>query len=141
MSSRISRERLFMGVADLYADRATCIRGRVGAVAVRGGRIVATGYNGAPAGLVHCLDEGCLEVNGHCVRAVHAEANLVAWAAREGIPLLGVTLYCTTQPCLPCSKLLVNAGVKTVYYRDDYDGEAMELVEDLGLELVIFDED
>lgn len=120
MSSRTQRSELFMGIAKLYAERSTCKRGHVGAVAVREGRVVAAGYNGAPSGQRHCLEIGCELVNEHCVRAVHAEANLVAWAARTGTPLLGTGVWSTTRPCLACTKLLANAGVVGVVFLEDY---------------------
>lgn len=134
-SERMPRHTLYMGVADLYSQRATCRRASVGAVAVRDGRIIAAGYNGAPAGLVHCLEEGCILVAGHCVRAVHAEANLVSWAARTGTALDQVEIYTTSQPCLACAKLLVNAGVVRVVFRDRYSGDRMDLIQDLGLKV------
>lgn len=132
---RVSRPMLFMGIAELYSKRSTCRRGSVGVVATRDGRIVAAGYNGATSGQDHCLEKGCILVDGHCVRAVHAEANLVAWAARIGTSLLGTGIYTTTQPCLSCSKLLVNAGVAWVVFGADYEGAGMELIENLDLEV------
>lgn len=105
----------------------------MGAVAVQNGRIVATGYNGAPAGMPHCTEVGCeLESvantwavpnsppEQHCIRAVHAESNLIAWAAREGIKLSGADIYLTHTPCYTCSKLLVNCGVKSVHHANPY---------------------
>lgn len=130
-SDRLSRPNLFMGIAHLYSLRATCPRASVGVVAVRDGRIIAAGYNGAPSGLAHCTDVGCLMVDEHCVRTVHAEANLVSWAARTGTMLASVTVYSTTQPCLVCSKLLINAGVVRVVYRDEYDVQGLDLIDEL----------
>lgn len=142
--SRVSRRELFLQIAELFGQRSTCPRAQVGAVAVQNGRIVATGYNGAPAGMPHCTDVGCkltkeiLSFDGqgnipidqeHCIRAVHAESNLIAWAAREGIKLLGADIYLTHTPCYTCSKLLVNCGVKSVTHARTYG-------HDTGLELL-----
>lgn len=136
MSARITREELFAEVAWLYGQRSSCPRARVGAIAVRDGRIVAAGYNGAPAGQPHCLDVGCAMDHAHCVRAVHAEANLISWAARTGTPLIGTTLYCTNLPCLACTKLIINAGVMELKYKNMAHGggeEAQGLLEEAGL--------
>lgn len=119
-SERIGRSELFMEVARLYARRGTCRRGRVGAVAVREGRIIAAGYNGAPAGMGHCVDLGCNVVGGHCIRAAHAEANLVAWAARTGTTLEWATLYVTMSPCHTCAQILLNAGVSQIRFEGEY---------------------
>ena len=98
----------FMGIADLVAQRSTCLRRKVGAVAVKDKRIVSTGYNGAPSGIRHCAEVGCLRQElgipsgqrHEICRAVHAEQNVIVEAARFGIPLAGAELYCTTLPCL-----------------------------------------
>src|SRR5215469_9814793 len=97
----------FLDVARTVATRATCPRASVGAVLVRDDRILATGYNGAPARAAHCIEVGCLMVNGHCVRPTHAEANAIAQGARHGVSFAGATAYVTHEPCLGCSKLLV----------------------------------
>ena len=107
-------------VVTTIAQRSTCEKLQVGAVIALAGRILSTGYNGAPAGLPHCLAVGCEIFGDHCVRTVHAEANAVAWAARYGVPVGGADLFCTDAPCLDCSKLLVNAGIKRVYYKRAY---------------------
>lgn len=120
MSTRASREQVLMLVAKVFAMRATCQRKRNGCVIAREGRIISTGYNGAPSGLPHCLDKGCWIENGHCIRTLHAEAAAISYAAREGISLLGSDLYCTTAPCFNCAKLIINAGIKKVFYRDEY---------------------
>ncbi len=126
-----------MAVAHLIKERSTCDRTKVGAVFALESRILATGYNGAPAGMEHCdhackcenirqaLNDqtyhlkGCPQINP-CTRAVHAEANGVAFAARNGIKLEGCDVYTTMSPCVPCAQLLINAGVRTVYYADVY---------------------
>ncbi|HEY8449062.1 MAG TPA: cytidine/deoxycytidylate deaminase family protein [Bacillota bacterium] len=120
---RPSWDEYFMELADVVARRSTCPRRAVGAVLVRDRRILATGYNGSPPGFPHCTDEGCLLVDGHCVRTIHAEMNAVVQAALHGVSLRGATLYCTSFPCLHCTKVLIGGGVTQVVYRDDYDDE------------------
>lgn len=139
MSSRIERDDLYLNMARLYSQRATCIKAHVGVVAVRDGRIIATGYNGAPSGMPHCTEVGCDIVAGHCLRTVHAEANVVAFAARAGVSLDGASLYCTHTPCITCAKLLINAGVKYVMIARFYDNQELsdgvELMQQLGVEV------
>lgn len=117
---RISRGELFMEAAKLYARRSSCPRASVGVVAVREGRIVGAGYNGAPAGIAHCLAVGCDVRGGSCVRAVHAESNLIAYAAKTGTSLDGTHIYTTHSPCHNCAKLLLNAGVLAITYKNEY---------------------
>lgn len=123
---RISRDTMFMEIAHTLARRSTCTRAQVGAVLVRDNRIISTGYAGAPSGMAHCLDIGCdvntnlPEKDQHCMRTVHAEANVIAFAARYGIKTDGATLYCTHRPCENCAKLLINAGIKEVIYLANY---------------------
>lgn len=138
---RISRPELFMKIAELLADRSTCSRLRVGAVLVKESRIISTGYNGAPQDLPHCDDVGCeLEKGtGACIRTVHAEANVIAFAAKSGIATDGATLYTTHAPCYTCAKLLVNAGIKKVIYGKDYRiRKGLELLDDCGVEFEQF---
>lgn len=111
----------FMDLADVVARRSTCTRRAVGAVIVRERRILATGYNGSPPGFPHCTEEGCLMVDGHCVRTIHAEMNAVVQAALHGVSIRGATVYCTSFPCIHCAKVLIGAGVEAVVYRDPYD--------------------
>ena len=126
--TRIPWDEYFMNIANLVAERSTCLRRKVGAVIVRDKHILATGYNGAPKGLDHCLDVGCLREklgipSGERVeicRGIHAEQNALVQAARFGIALEGGTLYCNTQPCVTCSKLLINAGIKRIVYLAPY---------------------
>lgn len=114
---RPTMEQTLLGVAGLLADRSTCTRGAVGCViADERGHILSTGYNGAPAGAPHCTEVGCLIEGGHCVRAVHAEVNAVAAAARHGIPLGRAWAYCTVRPCLRCAYALIGAGVWAILY-------------------------
>ena len=107
----------FLGIAEAVASRATCPRASVGAVLVRDNRILATGYNGSPQGEPHCLDVGCLMVNDHCERTIHAETNAVGWAARYGVAVEGARLYIWSSrgsepPCRDCRKVLDAAGVR-----------------------------
>lgn len=134
MSTRASREQVLMLVARIFAMRATCQRKRNGCVIAMEGRIISTGYNGAPAGLPHCLDEGCYIVDDHCIRTLHAEAAAISYAARKGIPLINCDLYCTTAPCFTCAKLIINAGIKAVIFRDDYsDNAGVKLLQRRGI--------
>jgi dCMP deaminase len=118
----------FMEIARTVATRATCPRARVGAVLTRERRILTTGYNGAPRGVSHCTDVGCIMADGHCLRATHAEANAIVQGALHGVSLQGATAYCTHQPCSGCSKLLISAGVVRIVYRDAYPDPVAELL-------------
>ena len=119
----------FMAITKLVAKRSTCLRRSVGAILVKNKRILATGYNGAAAGLRHCEEVGCLRENSsvpsgmrhELCRGLHAEQNVIIQAAYHGIPIQDATLYCTNKPCVICSKMLINAGIKTIYYEDGYD--------------------
>lgn len=112
----------FMQIADIVASRGSCERLQVGCVIVRDKRILVTGYNGAAKGAEHCTDPGvgCLMVDGHCQRAVHAETNAVIQGALHGVSLAGATVYVTHSPCRNCAKLLVGTGIVRVVYRKDY---------------------
>jgi dCMP deaminase len=112
----------FMAMAELAASRGTCPRRRVGAVLARGERVIATGYNGSLRGQPHCTDVGCLLVDGHCRRTVHAEMNALLQCALHGSSSLGTICYTTSFPCLDCAKALAQAGVVRVIYRDAYPG-------------------
>jgi dCMP deaminase len=119
-TTRPGWDEYFMEIARTVATRATCPRASVGAVLTRARRILTTGYNGAPRGVAHCSDAGCIMVDGHCLRATHAEANAIVQGALHGVSLEGATAYCTHQPCSGCSKLLISAGVVRIVYRDAY---------------------
>lgn len=110
----------FLDIAFSVAERSTCDRAHVGAVLVRDKRILATGYNGSPAGLPHCDEAGHLMVDGHCVRTLHAEQNAIIQSALHGVSSEGATAYVTHQPCLTCAKMLINAGVQRVVYAGNY---------------------
>jgi len=130
----------FMNIARVVASRSTCSRRSVGALVVKEKRILATGYNGAPAGLRHCdHTEGRDLRDGHCARSTHAEQNAIVQAAKYGTPIDGATVYCTDQPCLVCAKLLVNAGVRRVVFDGHYpDDLAVSICAEAGIELVKF---
>lgn len=135
---RISREEMFMGMAKLLAERSTCSRAKVGALLVKDNRVISTGYVGAPSGEPHCLDVGCeIGSNGGCIRTVHAESNCVAHAAKNGIVTEEAHLYVTLSPCIDCAKLLINAGVKKVFYLEKYrDTSGIDLLNKRGIEAI-----
>lgn len=120
MSSRVDWNRYFMNIAVEVATRSTCPRKHVGAVIVRDRHILATGYNGSLPGLPHCEDAGCLMEDGHCVATVHAEANAILQAARNGVRIEGGEIYTTASPCWPCFKLIANAGLSAIYFGEFY---------------------
>ena len=128
---RPSWDSYFMEITRVVATRSTCLRRRVGAVIIKDKRILTTGYNGAPIGLAHCREVGCVrEVN--CVpsgerhelcRALHAEQNAILQAALYGISIAGASIYCTTHPCVLCAKMIINAGMKEVIISESYPDE------------------
>ena len=129
-----------MEIARTVATRATCPRASVGCVLTRERRILTTGYNGAPRGVAHCTEVGCLLVNDHCQRVTHAEANAIVQAALHGVSLQDAAAYCTHQPCINCSKLLISAGVKKIVYATPYpDPIASDLLAEAGVRLVPFE--
>ena len=131
----------FMQIARTVATRATCPRLSVGCVIVREHRILTTGYNGAPRGVAHCTEAGCILVNEHCARATHAEANAIVQAALHGVGVAGATAYCTHHPCINCSKLFISAGIRQIVYATPYsDPVAVELLKEAGVELIRFEE-
>lgn len=128
---RPSWDEYFMEIAKIVASRSTCLRRQVGAIAVRDRRILATGYNGAPTGLAHCGEVGCLRAQRdvpsgerhELCRGLHAEQNVIIQAALHGISVRGATIYCTNHPCVLCAKMLVNAGAVEIVYAGDYPDE------------------
>jgi dCMP deaminase len=128
-----------MDITHLVAKRSTCLRRHVGAVLVKDKKILATGYNGAPSGLEHCLDVGCLrdqlgipsgERHELC-RGLHAEQNAIIQAAYHGVQIRGATLYCTNHPCIICSKMIINAGIQRIIYEEGYaDALAKEMLKE-----------
>jgi dCMP deaminase len=139
ISVRPEWDEYFMLIARTVATRATCPRASVGAVLARDHRILTTGYNGAPRNVEHCIDVGCLVVHDHCQRATHAEANAIVQGALHGVGLAGSTAYCTHQPCVNCSKLLISAGIERIVYDIAYpDPIASELLREAGVEIVSY---
>ena len=120
--TRDSWENYFMRIAQQVASRSTCDRKHIGAVIVRDKTILSTGYNGSIRGLPHCDEVGHMmdEQGNHCVRTVHAEANAVVQAAKNGVKIDEAEIYITASPCWDCFKLLANAGIKTIYYGEFY---------------------
>jgi len=134
---RVSWERYFMNLAVQAATRSTCPRKSVGAVIVRDKTVLSTGYNGSIRGAPHCTDVGCLMENDHCERTVHAEANAIVQAARNGIRLEGAEIYVTASPCFNCFKLIANAGLVRILYGELYrDERVIRFAEELGIEMV-----
>ena len=128
-----------MNIANEVATRSTCDRKHVGSVIVRDKSILATGYNGSVRGLGHCDDEGHLMEDGHCVRTVHAEANAIVQAARNGMRIDGAGIYVTASPCWGCFRLIANAGLVRIVFGEFYrDPKIFEVSQALGIELVDF---
>ncbi len=139
-----------MNITTLVAERSTCIRRAVGAVLVKDKRILSTGYNGAPTGLKHCMELGCLrkklgiesgKMHELC-RGIHAEQNAIIQAAYHGVSVNGAVIFCTNQPCSICARMIINAGITKIYYQSGYaDTLARELLEEAGIELKQIDSD
>ena len=141
---RPSWDEYFMSIADQVATRSTCLRRQIGAVIVKDKRMLATGYNGAPTGLPHCVDIGCLRqqlgipsgTRHELCRAIHAEQNAIVQAAKYGISIEGGTIYTTAYPCVMCAKMIINAGLTRIVYRDSYpDDLSTELLKESGIEM------
>ena len=142
MIERPSLDEYFLEIAFVVSKRATCLRKNVGAVIVRDKRILSTGYNGAPSGLKHCLEIGCIReqekipsgTRHEKCRAVHAEQNAIIQAAIHGVSIAGATLYCTHQPCILCAKMLINSDIKRVVYAISYpDSDSLNFFRDAGV--------
>jgi len=135
-AQRASWDQYFMDIARQVATRATCDRKHVGAVLVRDRTILSTGYNGSIRGLPHCDEVGHMMENGHCVATVHAEANAIIQAAKNGVAIDGSSIYTTASPCWPCFKLVANSGVKRIVFGEFYrDERIFEHARRLGIEL------
>src|SRR5699024_2185824 len=133
--TRINWQQYFLAQAKVVSLRSTCTRLEVGAILVRNNRIIASGYNGSVDDSSHCIDDGCLVVNNHCVRTVHAEMNALIQCARFGVATEGTELYVTHFPCLQCAKHIVQAGIGKIYYETDYrnDEIAIQLFEEANI--------
>ena len=137
MPQRVDWHTYFMNIARQAATRSTCDRKHVGAVIVRDRTILSTGYNGSIRGLAHCDDVGHQMEGGHCVATVHAEANAILQAAKNGVRIDGAELYTTASPCWSCFKLIANAGIRTIYYGEFYrDTRSVEVAHTLGIDLI-----
>lgn len=138
-------DQYFMEIAHVVAKRSTCVRRQIGAVIVKDRRILSTGYNGAPSGLAHCLDLGCMRdqlgipsgTRHETCRALHSEMNAIIQAAQHGVSTKNATLYCTHQPCSVCTRMLINAGIVRVVYMGGYpDDFSISLLSEAGIELI-----
>lgn len=142
---RPSWDQYFMQITHLVATRSTCLRRKVGALLVKEKRILSTGYNGAPRNLPHCREVGCLRdklnipsgERQEICRGLHAEQNAIIQAALHGISIEESILYCTHQPCITCSKMIINAGIKKIIFQGKYpDPLAQQMLEEAKVELI-----
>lgn len=142
MDERVSWDEYFMAIARQVATRATCDRKHVGAVIVRDRTILSTGYNGSIRGLPHCDEVGHMMEAGHCVRTIHAEANAIIQAAKNGVAIKEADIYITASPCWPCFKMIANAGIQRIIFGEFYrDHRIYEVAQTLGIELVQLSDD
>lgn len=141
---RPSWDEYFLEIAKIVSKRSTCLRRHVGAILVKDKRILATGYNGAPSNIKHCLDMGCIRESKNVpsgerhelCRGIHAEQNLIIQAAYHGVPISNSTLYCTNFPCSICAKMIINAGVERIVYLEGYpDNLSEELIKEAGIQV------
>ncbi len=146
--NRPSWQTYFMDITFLVAKRSTCLRRAVGALIVKDKRILSTGYNGAPTGIKHCIEIGCLreELNvpsgekHELCRGIHAEQNAIIQAAYHGVSIKDSTLFCTNIPCSICAKMIINAGIKKICYHSGYaDTMSKEMFTEAGIDLIQFD--
>lgn len=139
-SKRVDWDEYFMNIAREVSTRATCPRKHVGAVIVRNRTLLSTGYNSAIRGAQHCEDVGCMMEDGHCVRVVHAEANAIIQAAKNGVNIDKSTIYTLASPCWPCFKLIANAGIVRIVFSEFYrDARIFEAAQQSNIELVQFE--
>ncbi len=138
-------DQYFMEIAEIIKKRSTCIRRQVGAIIVKDNRILSTRYNGAPKGLKHCYETGCLRSNlsipsgerHELCRGLHAEQNAIIQAAVFGTAIEGATIYTTLSPCVLCTKMIINAGIKRIVLREDYnDPLSISMLEESGIEVI-----
>ncbi|MBM7557019.1 dCMP deaminase [Halanaerobacter jeridensis] len=141
---RPSWDKYFMELTHVVAKRSTCLRRKVGAIIVRNKRVLTTGYNGAPSGLPHCSETGCLREQRNVpsgerhelCRGLHAEQNAIIQAAQHGTSIKGATLYCTHQPCILCTKMIINAGIERIVFKGSYPDElAQKMLKEAEIEL------
>lgn len=145
---RPSWEAYFMDITFLVAKRSTCLRRSVGAIIVKDKRILSTGYNGAPTGIKHCLETGCLRErlniasgeNHELCRGIHAEQNAIIQAAYHGVSIKGASLFCTNLPCSICAKMIINAGINRICYASGYaDSMSEEMLREAMVDIVRID--
>jgi len=135
-NKRVSWEEYFMNIAKQVASRSTCDRKHIGAVIVRDKTILSTGYNGSIRGMPHCDEVGHMMENDHCVATIHAEANAVLQAAKNGVMIEKSEVYTTASPCWICFKMLANAGIKKIHYGEFYrDERIFDIAKKIGIEL------
>lgn len=149
-TDRPSWENYFMGITTLVSKRSTCRRRSVGAVIVKDRRILTTGYNGAPSGIRHCIEVGCLreemkvasgERHELC-RGIHAEQNAIIQAALHGVSIRDAVLFCTNLPCSICAKMIINAGIRKIYYLSGYaDALSEAMLREASVEVIKVDPD
>ena len=147
---RPSWDEYFVSITKTVASRSTCLRRKVGAIIVKDKRILTTGYNGAPRGVKSCLEIGrCLREElkvpsgqrHEICRALHAEQNAIIQAAYHGVQIAGSVIYSTTQPCVLCAKMIINAGIQKIYYYEEYpDQLSLDLLKEAGIELIKLNE-
>ena len=134
---RVPWDVYFMRIAQVVSSRSTCPRKFVGSVIVRDKTILSTGYNGSIRGLPHCSDVGHMMESGHCVATIHAEANAIIQAAKNGVNIDGATIYTTASPCWSCFKLIANSGIRKIYYGEFYrDERSLKVARQAGIELI-----
>lgn len=142
VDNRPTIDEVMIEIARMMSKRSSCPKRQVGAVITKGGRVISSGYVGAPAGMPHCIDEGVgciLDKEGRCIRTVHAEQNAIAVAAKNGISTDGGTLYSTVQPCFLCAKSIIAAGIRRVVFVEEYRKEvpnSLELFQNAGTEVL-----
>ncbi|MBI2103395.1 dCMP deaminase family protein [Candidatus Woesebacteria bacterium] len=145
IEERPSKEQYYLNIASVVAERATCPRLHVGAVIVKNDMIISTGYNGAPRGLPHCIEEGCDIQNGHCVRTLHAEINSILQAAYHGHSTKDAALFTNYLPCENCAKAIINSGIILVVFSEIYNNvdqpKTRELFRLAGIGLIHFQND
>lgn len=147
---RPSWDTYFMNISEEVATRATCLKRQIGAVIVKNKQIVSTGYNGAPSGMKHASEVGCLRdqlqvpsgTHHELCRGLHAEQNAIISAARNGANINGATLYCTHMPCVICSKMIINAGIKRIVFKGYYPDElAVQMLTESNIDVCLFEEE
>jgi len=127
----------FGEITKQVALRSTCVRKKVGAIIVKDKNIISTGYNGSIRGLEHCETVGCLMMEGHCTRTIHAEANAIIQAAKHGLMIDRAEIYISASPCFNCFKLIANSGIAIIYFMEFYrDQRIIEIAKKLNIELI-----